>query len=119
MPGDFCDVNVYILRSMDHSIGAITRLKVAMITPEEMNALTAERPRITQALWWHELVTQAIQREWTLNLGQRSAYERLGHLLVELYLRLAAVNRAARRPLRFSADPERLRGRHGSHLGPR
>src|SRR5690242_15881367 len=39
--GDFCDVNVYILRKMDHSIGAITRLKVAMITPEEMNALTA------------------------------------------------------------------------------
>ena len=48
-----------------------------MITPDEMNALTNERPRITQALWWHELVTTAIQREWTLNLGQRSAYERL------------------------------------------
>ncbi|HEX6783446.1 MAG TPA: Crp/Fnr family transcriptional regulator [Sphingomicrobium sp.] len=94
VPGDFCDVNVYILRAMDHSIGAITRLKVAMITPEEMNALTTERPRITQALWWHELVTAAVQREWTLNLGQRSAYERLGHLLIELYMRLAAVGRA-------------------------
>jgi CRP-like cAMP-binding protein len=94
VPGDFCDVNVYILKAMDHSIGAITRLKVAMITPEEMNALTAERPRITQALWWHELVTAAVQREWTLNLGQRSAYERLAHLLIELYLRLKAVGRA-------------------------
>jgi CRP-like cAMP-binding protein len=94
VPGDFCDVNVYILKAMDHSIGAITRLKVAMITPEEMNALTRERPRLTQALWWHELVTAAIQREWTLNLGQRSAYERLAHLLVELYIRLAAVGRA-------------------------
>lgn len=94
VPGDFCDVNVYILKAMDHSIGAITRLKVAMITPEEMNALTAERPRITQALWWHELVTAAVQREWTLNLGQRSAYERLAHLLIELYLRLNAVGRA-------------------------
>ncbi|HEX8842043.1 MAG TPA: helix-turn-helix domain-containing protein, partial [Sphingomicrobium sp.] len=52
------------------------------------------RPRITQALWWHELVTTAIQREWTVNLGQRSAYERLGHLLVELYLRLKTVGRA-------------------------
>jgi CRP-like cAMP-binding protein len=49
---------------------------------------------LTQALWWHELVTAAIQREWTLNLGQRSAYERLAHLLVELYIRLAAVGRA-------------------------
>jgi len=35
-----------------------------------------------------------VQREWTLNLGQRSAYERLAHLLVELYLRLKAVGRA-------------------------
>jgi CRP-like cAMP-binding protein len=65
-----------------------------MITPDEMNALTAERPRMTQALSWHELVTAAVQREWTLNLGQRSAYERLAHLLVELYLRLATVGRA-------------------------
>jgi CRP-like cAMP-binding protein len=94
VPGDFCDVNVYILKAMDHSIGAITRLKVAMITPEEMSALTAERPRITQALWWHELVTAAIQREWTLNIGQRSAHERLAHLLIELYIRLNTVARA-------------------------
>lgn len=94
VPGDFCDVNVYILKAMDHSIAAITRLKVAMITPEEMNALTAERPRITQALWWHELVTAAVQREWTLNLGQRNAYERLAHLLIELYMRLNTVGRA-------------------------
>ena len=94
VPGDFCDVNVYILKYMDHSIGAITRLKVAMITPDEMNALTSERPRVVQALWWHELVTSAIQREWTLNIGQRSAYERLAHLLIELYIRLNSVGRA-------------------------
>ena len=94
VPGDFCDINVYILKAMDHSIAAITRLKVAMITPDEMSALTSERPRVTQALWWHELVTAAVQREWTLNLGQRSAYERLAHLLVELDMRLNAVGRA-------------------------
>ena len=95
LPGDFCDLNVYILKQMDHSIGAITRLKVAMITPDEMTRLTHERPRVTQALWWHELVMTAIQREWTLNLGQRTAYERLGHLLVELYLRLRTVGLAS------------------------
>lgn len=94
VPGDFCDVNVHILRQMDHSIGAITRLKLALIIPEEMNALTSERPRITQALWWHELVAAGIQREWTFNLGQRSACERLAHLLVELYLRLRLVGLA-------------------------
>ncbi len=91
VPGDFCDLNVYILKHMDHSIGAITRLKVAMITPDEMDELTSERPRVTQALLWHELVSAATQREWLLNVGQRTAYQRLGHLFVELYLRLRAV----------------------------
>ena len=94
LPGDFCDFNACILKAMDHSIGAITRLKVAVIAPDELNAVTAERPRITQALWWHELVTTAVQREWTLSLGQRTAYERLAHLLVELYIRLELVGRA-------------------------
>jgi CRP-like cAMP-binding protein len=94
VPGDFCDVNVYILTHMDHSIGAITRLKVALIGPDEMTALTAERPRLTGAFQWHELVEVSVQREWTLNVGQRSAYERLAHLLVEIYLRLEAVGRA-------------------------
>src|SRR5262249_54445761 len=86
VPGDFCDLNVYILKQMDHSIGAITRLKVAMITPDEMEQLTSSFPRVTQALLWHELVSSATQREWLLNVGQRTAYQRLAHLFIELYL---------------------------------
>jgi CRP-like cAMP-binding protein len=94
VPGDFCDVNVGILKYMDHSIGAITRLKVAMIGPDEMSAISADHPRIAQALCWNELVMAAVQREWTLNLGLRSAYERLAHLLLELYMRLEVVGTA-------------------------
>lgn len=91
VPGDFCDLNVYILKAMDHSIGAVTRLKVAAIAPEEMDELTSKYPRVTQALLWQELVTAATHREWMLNMGQRSAYERLAHLFVELYMRLRTV----------------------------
>jgi CRP-like cAMP-binding protein len=91
VPGEFCDLNVYILKEMDHSLGAITRLSVADISRDEMDALTASHPRVTQALWWESLVQQSIQREWTLNIGQRTAYERIAHLLVELFLRLRAV----------------------------
>jgi CRP-like cAMP-binding protein len=94
VPGDFCDVHAHVLKRMDHSIGAITRVKLATITPEEMGALVAGRRRIAEALWWHEMVDAATQREWTLNLGQRSAHERLAHLLVELYFRLSTVGRA-------------------------
>ena len=92
IPGDFCDLNVYVLKAMDHSIGAITRLSVADISREEMDKLTTDYPRVTQALWWEALVNSAIQREWTLNVGQRTAYERIAHLLVELFLRLKTVD---------------------------
>lgn len=91
VPGDLCDLNIYILREMDHSVGAITPIQIAEISRDEMEQLTVEHPRITQALWWNELVTAAIQREWTLNVGQRTAFERIAHLLVELFLRLDCV----------------------------
>lgn len=91
LPGDFCDLNVYILRRMDHSVGAITRVRVATISPEQMNALMSHSVRITHALWWHELVGASIQREWLLNVGQRTAFERVGHLLLELFVRLRTV----------------------------
>ena len=91
VPGDFCDLNVYILKEMDHSIGAITRVRVADISREEMDEITERFPRVTQAFWWHELVNVSVQREWTVNVGQRSAYERIAHLFVELFLRLQAV----------------------------
>lgn len=91
VPGDLCDINIFILREMDHSIGAVTEVKVAEIGREEFEALTFNYPRITQALWWDALVNVAIQREWTLNVGQRDAYERIAHLLVELHCRLRVV----------------------------
>lgn len=53
--------------------------------------LTTHQPRVTQALWWDALVTAAIQREWTVNLGQRDAIERMAHLLCEVFFRLQAV----------------------------
>ena len=91
IPGDLCDSNIFILKEMDHSIGAITRLRYAEISPTDFEELMLRSPRITQALWWNELVGAAIAREWTTNVGQRSAYERLAHLFCEMYLRLKTV----------------------------
>ena len=87
LPGDLCDLHVYVLREMDHNVGAVTPITVAEISRESFDLLIENHPRVTQALWWYELVAIAIQREWTLNLGQRSAYERIAHLFCELFMR--------------------------------
>jgi CRP-like cAMP-binding protein len=91
VPGDLCDLNVYILREMDHSVGTITPVTLAEVPRPVMEEVTLAHPRITQALWWETLVNAAIQREWTVSLGQRTAFERIGHMLCELFLRLRAV----------------------------
>lgn len=91
VPGDFCDPHIYMLREMDHSIASITPLRLAEIARDDFEKLIAEHPSMVQALWWDELVTLAIQREWTLNLGQRTAFERIAHLLCELHVRLHSV----------------------------
>ena len=92
--GDLCDPNVFVLKEMDHSIGAITRLRYAEISPADFQNLMLGSPRIAQVFWWMSLVNVAIAREWTTNVGQRSAYERIAHLFCEMHLRLSCVGLA-------------------------
>jgi CRP-like cAMP-binding protein len=92
VPGDLCDARVFILKSMDHSIAAISATRVAQVPPARFIELTDRFPRLTRALWWNTLVHEAIAREWILNIGQRSALERMANLLCELFMRLRAVD---------------------------
>lgn len=91
LPGDLCDHNAFILGEMDHSVGTITKVTVASVSCETFEVATLKHPCIIRALWCDALITAAIQREWTVNLGQRNATERTAHLLCELFLRLRAV----------------------------
>lgn len=87
IPGDFCDLHVTILGEMDHGIATLTRSSVAFIPRKRMEALT-ERPSLAKAFWWSTLVDEAILRSWIVNVGRRDAYEAIGHLICELYVRM-------------------------------
>jgi CRP-like cAMP-binding protein len=91
VPGDLCDLRVFILKRMDHSIGAVCASKVATISQENVLRLTHNYPSLTRALWWSTLVEEAIAREWIVNVGQRNALERMAHLFCELLYRFRAV----------------------------
>lgn len=91
LPGDFCDLNVYILSELDHSIGALTAVRFYEIQPQQFQEVVDQRPHLIRALLWHEMDNSGIQREWLLSIGQRSPLERLAHLFVELYYRLKTV----------------------------
>lgn len=91
IPGDFCDLHVFLLDAMDHNIGTLSRCTVANISREDVLELTKKFPAITAALWMATLVDAATLREWLANIGRRSAAKRLAHLLCELLMRLEVV----------------------------
>ncbi|HLL30179.1 MAG TPA: Crp/Fnr family transcriptional regulator [Allosphingosinicella sp.] len=90
IPGDFCDLHVTILGEMDHGITTLTRSKVAFISRARMDALT-QRPSLVTAFWWSTLVDEAVLRSWIVNIGRRDAFEAIGHLICELYVRMKNV----------------------------
>ena len=91
VPGDMCDLRMFILKEMDHSLGALSPLTVAEIPSDAMLEVTHRSPRLSHALWWNSLVEEAIAREWITVVSQREALERMAHLFCELLLRLRSV----------------------------
>ncbi len=91
IPGDLCDVHMFLLKSMDHSIGTITPVRVAAISRASIMDVFATRPRISAALWWSALQEESMLRERIVSLGRRDARGRIAYLLCELLWRHGAV----------------------------
>ena len=100
VPGDFCDVDV-ALGTMNHSIGTFSACTVMKIPRDTFNTLSLGHPAIAQALRLARLVDEATLREWLMNIGRRSAEERIAHLFCELLIRLEAVGLAQDNSFRF------------------
>jgi CRP-like cAMP-binding protein len=93
-PGDVFDAQSFILEEMDHSICTITPCKVALIPHPTMLEITENYPRIARAIWKDTLVDAAVFREWMTSIGRRDSYQRIAHLMCEVYVRLDIVGLA-------------------------
>ena len=91
IPGDLCDIHIFILKRMDHSIALLSDAKIGLIPEKAMVALLDTYPRIARALFWATLVDEATLREWLANALRREPFERIAHLFCELWLRMNVV----------------------------
>ena len=94
LPGDFCDLDVALLDKMDHSISTLSSCKVVHIPPDTIAELMQRHPQLARAMRMSTLVDEATLREWLMNVGRRSALERIAHLFLELLVRLQVVGLA-------------------------
>jgi CRP-like cAMP-binding protein len=95
--GDFVDLHGFLLKRLDHNVGALTNCTVAFFPHEALARITEEEPHLSRMLWLSTLMDASIQREHILSMGRRSALGRIGHLMCELCIRLEIVGLAKNR----------------------
>jgi CRP-like cAMP-binding protein len=91
IPGDVPDFQSLYLKTMDHSLGTLTPVKVALIQHRDLQHLVRRYEGLATALWRDSLIDAAIFREWMVGIGRRTAHERITHLLCEMATKLRMV----------------------------
>jgi len=86
--GDMLNAGGFLFHQARHSIFAITPSICLSLPFKQVEALTRTRPAIGRALWLETAAQAAIQQEWMVWLGRRSAQTRLAHFLCEVTYRL-------------------------------
>lgn len=95
VPGDVIGLPGAFLDAASFSVVALTDMKLEVCALDDYVALSYRRPKFGLALGWlavHEATTYA---EHIVDIGRRTAIERVAHFLLEIHARLAAVGRAA------------------------
>jgi CRP-like cAMP-binding protein len=89
--GDFVDLHGFTLKRLDHDVITLSRCRVAIVPHDRLKELTERFPHLTRLYWFMTNLDAAIQREWTLSLGRRTAIARMAQLFCELRRRLEVI----------------------------
>ena len=101
LPGDICDLDAFLVDRVDHCVAAVRNLTVAELSRDDIRQLVGDCPSLAKLFCWNEFMSIAIQREWTINVGQRNALERIAHLLCEIYVRFRSGARMVSKTCEF------------------
>jgi CRP-like cAMP-binding protein len=119
LPGDLIGFPACMFETAVNSVSSLTEIEVSAISFVTLFSLFTRFPRIGAALFWSSACENAMQGEHLVDLGRRSAYERLAHLLLELLVRLNAVGLAGEFSYRLPLTQELMAdvlGLSGPHI---
>lgn len=91
IPGDFLGLRSILLRTSDHSFEPIVDIMAAAVHQSDLLEAFSQTPRLAAAVLWAASRDEAMVVEHLVGIGQRDAYQRIGHFLLELGARLALV----------------------------
>jgi CRP-like cAMP-binding protein len=94
LPGDIVGILGPFVESSLYSTKALTETVVAIIPFARVNALFETNPQLITKIFLYFSCELTIYAEHLIDLGRRSASERIAHFLLELLIRLQAVGLA-------------------------
>src|SRR5215213_7200703 len=107
-PGDMTDLYSYVMKRLDHGVGALSNCSVAHIPHAKVAGLCQDYPNLAYTFWRDTVVDTSILHSWALG-GGRKTLERVAHLLCEIFVRFEAVGLAdPQQPLPFTATQQDL-----------
>lgn len=92
IPGDFLDIRKFLRPAQHLAFDSLSQLVLRAYPADRFLNVVEASPRTAKAIWRILLSEEAIMEEWLVSLGQRTALERVAHLMCELFVRLAMVN---------------------------
>jgi CRP-like cAMP-binding protein len=119
LPGDLIGFPASLFETAVNSVSSLTEIEVAPVSFTTLFSLFTRFPRVGAALYWSCACEIAMQGEHLVDLGRRSAYERLAHLILELLVRLNAVGLANELSYRLPLTQELMAdvlGLSGPHI---
>lgn len=91
LPGDFMGLRSILLKTSDHAFASLTDAVISEVSRARLDEVFHAFPRLATAILWATSRDEAMVVEHLVNIGRRSAIERLAHLFLELGQRLKMV----------------------------
>ncbi|PKP79438.1 MAG: Crp/Fnr family transcriptional regulator, partial [Alphaproteobacteria bacterium HGW-Alphaproteobacteria-2] len=91
IPGDFLGVRSILFRTSDHTVEAVTRIEASELVSSDLLGVFTDAPRLATAVLWAASRDEAMVVERLVDLGRRTAEERMAHFLLEIGARLRLV----------------------------
>jgi CRP-like cAMP-binding protein len=106
IPGDIIGFPACFFETALYSVTALTETQVAAVPFAQLLSLFNEHPRVAATIFWSFACEAAIYAEHLIGVGRRSPAERIGHFLLELLMRLQAVDLADETSFRLPLTQE-------------
>jgi CRP-like cAMP-binding protein len=94
LPGQFFGLQACLFKRSLYSVATVTEARLSSVPFGVIDKVFEKDLELSKMLFWSAVSESAILAEHLIDAGRRSAYERVSHLLLELFVRLNRVGAA-------------------------